>query len=128
MKSENHVQLRPPTLINVLQNQKQMCVKTFLHICGLMKIENGQFSEKRRDPDPNVPDGMIIVGTAGTGKSYTINGMINEIIQRKLETNEECTVLVMAPTGRAAMQANGLTLQCKEGLSIPQFTGTLIHK
>jgi hypothetical protein len=123
IKSEIHVQLRPPTLLGDLQSQQQLCVKTFLHICGLMKNENGIFIEEKRDLESSVPNGMIIVGTAGTGKSYTINGIINEIINRKKEKNEERTVLVMAPTGRAAMQANGYTLQCKEGLSIPLFTG-----
>lgn len=123
IKSEIHVQLRPPTLLGDLQSQQQLCVKTFLHICGLMKNENGIFIEEKRDLESSVPNGMIIIGTAGTGKSYTINGIINEIINRKKEKNEERTVLVMAPTGRAAMQANGYTLQCKEGLSIPLFTG-----
>lgn len=123
VKTEIHVQLRPSTLISDLQSQQQLCVKTFLHICGLMKNENGIFIEEKRDLESSVPNGMIIVGTAGTGKSYAINGMINEIINRKKEKNEEKTVLVMAPTGRAAMQANGYTLQCKDGLSIPLFTG-----
>ena len=126
LRSEVHVQLRPTTLLPNLQTQQQLCVKTFLHICGLMKDENGIFLERRIDDNSTVPNGMIIIGTAGTGKSYTINGMINEIINRKLEKNEEKTVLVMAPTGRAAMQANGFTLQCKDGLSIPLFTGTSI--
>ena len=112
-------------MLGDLQSQQQLCVKTFLHLCGLMKNENGEFIEEKRDLDSSVPNGMIIVGTAGTGKSYTINGIINEIINRKKEKNEERTVLVMAPTGRAAMQANGYTLQCKEGLSIPLFTGNL---
>ena len=124
LRSTVQVQLRPTTLLPNLQTQQQLCVKTFLNICGLMKDDNGIFLEKKVDNNSTTPNGMIIIGTAGTGKSYTINGMINEIIARKLERNEQKTVLVMAPTGRAAMQANGFTLQCKDGLSIPLFTGT----
>lgn len=127
VKSEEHFQIRPPTMLTDLQAQQKQCVQTFLFMNGLMKDENGNFLDKRVDNESRVPNGMIIVGTAGTGKSYTINAMINEIIARRLEKNQERTVLIMAPTGRAAMQASGYTLQCKDGLSIPLFSGIYSH-
>ena len=67
---------------------------------------------------------MIITGTAGTGKSFTIDGMITELLTRLDERGTVGKeVLVLAPTGRAAMQAKGFTLHCAEGLSIPILLG-----
>ena len=61
---------------------------------------------------------MIITGTAGTGKSFTIDGMITELLTRLDEqgtVGKEVLVL--------AMQAKGFTLHCAEGLSIPILLG-----
>lgn len=68
-------------------------------------------------PNSSIPNAMIITETAGTGKSYTTDAMITELLVRLTEKGME--VLVLAPTGRAAMQAKGFTLHCAEGLSIP---------
>lgn len=70
---------------------------------------------------------MIITGTAGTGKSYTIDAMIIELLYRLIEKGITGKgVLVMAPTGIAAMQAKGFTLHCAEGLSLPVSSGMIL--
>lgn len=69
---------------------------------------------------------MIIAGTAGTDKFFTIDAIITESPQRLEEQGVTGkTVLVMAPTGRAATQAKGYTLHCSEGLSVPTQTGKI---
>jgi Cdc6-like AAA superfamily ATPase len=93
-------------------------------MCGVMKDENNQFLPKKQMQNSTIPNAMIITGTAGTGKSYTIDGMITELLSRLDEKGiHNMEVLVLAPTGRAAMQAKGFTLHCAEGLSIPILTG-----
>ena len=55
--------------------------------------------------------------------------MITELLSRLQEkgiSNKE--VLVMAPAGRAAMQAKGYTLHCSEGLSISVIIGNKIKQ
>ena len=56
---------------------------------------------------------MIRTGTAGTCKSYAIDAIITELLLRLTEKGiNGMEVLVLAPTGRAAMQAKGFTLHC----------------
>ena len=116
--------IRSPIFLNGLKNQQKNAVKSFLHICGVMKDENNAFLPKKCMPHSSIPNAMIITGTAGTGKSYTIDAMITELLTR---LNEKgilgMEVLVLAPTGRAAMQAKGFTLHCAEGLSVQVITG-----
>ena len=64
-------------------------------------------------PNTSIPNAMIITEIAGTGKSYTIDAMITELLVRLTEKGfNGMEVLVLAPTGRAAMQAKGFTLHC----------------
>jgi hypothetical protein len=64
---------------------------------------------------------LIMKGFAGVGKSFTIDVMIQETLN--IPSNENKSVLVMAPTGRAALNANGVTLHSKDGLQIPVNNG-----
>ena len=112
--------IRTPIFLNGLKSQQKNAVINFLHICGVMKDEYNQFLPKKYMPNSSIPNAMIITGTAGTGKSYTIDAMITELLVRLTEKGiNGMEVLVLAPTGRAAMQAKGFTLHCAEGLSIP---------
>ena len=116
--------MRPPIFLDGLQRQQKNAVIAFLHICGVMKDLNNQFIPKKQMQNSTIPNAMIITGTAGTGKSYTIDGMITELLSRLDEKGiHNMEVLVLAPTGRAAMQAKGFTLHCAEGLSIPLLSG-----
>ena len=118
--------IRPSIFLDDLQRQQKNAVMTFLHLCGVMKDENNQFIPKKQMQNSTIPNGMIITGTAGTGKSYTIDGMITELLSRLEEKGiPNMEVLVLAPTGRAAMQAKGFTLHCAEGLSIPILIGKI---
>jgi len=60
---------------------------------------------------------MIINGVGGTGKSYLIDAMITQTLA--LPENRNKWVLVMAPTGKAALNASGFTLHSANGLLIP---------
>ena len=59
---------------------------------------------------------MIIMGTAGTEKSYLIRA-IQERLQIMAETGQNPPVIVLAPTGVAAFNINGVTIHLM--LSIP---------
>ena len=45
---------------------------------------------------------MIFSGYGGTGKSFTIKAIVKEILKLN---NGMCTILIMAPTGKAALNA-----------------------
>ena len=45
---------------------------------------------------------MLLIGYGGTGKSFTIKAIVQEIIKLN---NGDGTVLIMAPTGKAALNA-----------------------
>jgi len=72
------------------------------------------------------PNAMILNGFAGTGKSYTIRMMIAQTLS--LPGNENKKVLVMAPTGKAALQAGGVTLHSKYGIYLPILKGKEIKR
>src|SRR3989440_1844252 len=59
---------------------------------------------------------IIIMGTAGTGKSYLIRA-IRERLQKMSREESEPPVIVIAPTGVAAFNINGTTIHST--LSIP---------
>ncbi|CAG8536702.1 15388_t:CDS:2 [Cetraspora pellucida] len=56
----------------------------------------------------------IIMGTAGTGKSYVIKAIRNRIFEiareHKIDPKEEPPILILAPTGVAAFNINGCTI------------------
>ena len=113
-----HIVRRVVTLDDLKEQQNQ-AVLVWLDICGVSKNDNGEFIPGKIREDNDCPNGMIICGTAGTGKSYAIDAMVYELLSRLEEKGiTGKSVLVMAPTGKAALQAGGYTLQSKEGLSI----------
>jgi hypothetical protein len=59
---------------------------------------------------------IIVMGTAGTGKTYLIDA-IRSRLQEMVGTKSKSPVVVLAPTGVAAFNINGMTLH--SGLSIP---------
>ena len=59
---------------------------------------------------------IIVMGTAGTGKSYLI-GTIHERLRATEGSGSKPPVLVIAPTGVAAFNINGATIHST--LSIP---------
>jgi hypothetical protein len=102
-----------------LKEQQQEAVLVFLDICGVSKDCNGAFIPSKIRDDNTCPNGMIVCGTAGTGKSFAIDAMIYELLKRLAEKGiTGKTVLVMAPTGKAALQAGGYTLNSRDGLSV----------
>ncbi|CAG8825476.1 25086_t:CDS:2, partial [Racocetra persica] len=52
---------------------------------------------------------IIILGTAGTGKSYLVN-VIRYTLHQITEIGSKSPVLVLAPTGAAAFNINGMTI------------------
>ncbi len=55
-----------------------------------------------------------------SGKSFLIDAIVTEILERSVEKGiVDPTVLVLAPTGKAALQCGGCTLHSLNGLSIP---------
>jgi len=93
-------------------------LKTFLSICGLEKDSDGNFLPSRRRAKRG--NALLVPGPAGTGKSFLIDAMVTEILERSREKGlNDATVLVLAPTGKAALQFGGCTLHSANGLSIP---------
>lgn len=69
----------------------------------------------------HIKNAMIINGVAGTGKSLTIREMANQALS--LPHNQGKKVLIMAPTGKAALGCGGVTLHSKEGIMLPLVGG-----
>lgn len=100
--------------------------KAFLSILGLLKSQHDNsflpsFNPlDAENPSRNV---MTLIGPAGSGKSTTILSLVGEIIRRANEKypalQQKARVLLLAPTGRAALNISGVTLQSREGLRIP---------
>lgn len=67
------------------------------------------------------PLNIIIMGTAGTGKSYLIKMICNQLNNIAIERNSKSPILVLGPTGVASYNINGTTIH--SSLSIP-ISGT----
>lgn len=96
-------------------------VTVFLKICGLWKnsIDN-TFEDTVIQPDSNCGNLMLVPGPAGAGKSFLIDCIVTEAVQRfKEKTGKDGYILILAPTGKAALQAGGYTIQSSQGLSTP---------
>ncbi|MDR3059169.1 MAG: AAA family ATPase, partial [Prevotella sp.] len=50
---------------------------------------------------------MLILGCAGSGKTYLVKSMIQKLARQ----GSECSVLLCAPSGIAALNINGCTIQ-----------------
>ena len=63
---------------------------------------------------------MLVPGPAGAGKSFLIDCIVTEAVERYIEkTGKNGHILILAPTGKAALQAGGFTMQSSRGLSTP---------
>ena len=99
--------------------QQIEAVNLFLKIAGLYKNSEGEFIEPitQGQECQNV---MLVPGLAGTGKSFLIDCLVTEAIERYHEkTGIEGYILILAPTGKAALAVGGATLQSSQGLSVP---------
>ena len=75
-------------------------------------------------PDKVEPIHLFITGGAGAGKSHLIKAIYHTVVKtfKHAPLNPELpTALLMAPTGVAAININGTTINT--GLSIPKETG-----
>ena len=52
--------------MDVLNSQQCNAVKTFLHLCGVMKDNNNAFIPKKQMLHSTIPNAMKITGTAET--------------------------------------------------------------
>ena len=107
-----------------LTEEQQKSVIIWLKIMGLWTDEHGVFLPAVIREDCEAPNAMIIGGAAGTGKSYVIDCLVTEALERSQRKQpapegKQYSVLVVAPTGRAAMGSKGYTFQNREGLSVP---------
>ena len=103
------------------QQQREVVI-VFLKICGLWK-ENGIYLPPRRRDDTY---GHILLspGPAGTGKSYVIDVLVTEIIERYCDKNGildymSVNVQLVAPTGKAALNIGGSTINASSSLGVP---------
>ena len=60
---------------------------------------------------------IIVMGTAGTGKMFLINSIRNRICVMATQKGYKSPMIVIAPTGVAAFNVNGVTIHAT--LSIP---------
>ena len=68
---------------------------------------------------------IIIMGTAGTGKSYLINIIRERLCEIAKEYNSHENIIVLAPTGVAAFNIEGSTIH--SSLSVPIY-GTNVNE
>jgi len=102
--------------------QQRQVVETFLEICGLITDENGHFKERRRRKDDPLSHVLLVPGLAGTGKSFVIDILYTELKERwmkKFNNDDQPSLLVCAPTGKAALAIGGYTIQSADGLKVP---------
>ena len=96
-------------------NEKQM--KVFKQI-------ESHYSDLITNSTHHEPLRLIVMGTAGTGKSYLINMIRIRLceIARSHDVNAESPIVVLAPTGVAAFNIRGTTIHST--LSIPVSSKT----
>src|SRR5204862_79856 len=96
-------------------NKKQMKV--------FKRIES-HYSDLITNSTHHEPLRLIVMGTAGTGKSYLINMIRIRLceIARSHDVNAESPIVVLAPTGVAAFNIRGTTIHST--LSIPVSSKT----
>ncbi|CAG8683860.1 9357_t:CDS:1, partial [Cetraspora pellucida] len=86
---------------------------------AIFKRIESHYSDLIVNPSQVEPLRLIIMGTAGTGKSHLIK-IIRDCLQemaRIYNVNTQSPVLVFAPTGVAAFNIHGTTIH--SALSIP---------
>jgi hypothetical protein len=54
----------------------------FLDICGVSKDDNSAFIPSKIRHDNACPNGIIVCRTAGTGKSFSIDAMVYELLKK----------------------------------------------
>ena len=87
--------------LNFLGEEQRNAMNAFLNLCwvGIIPIVD----------DNETPNAMIFSGYGGTGKSFTIKAIVKEILKLN---NGMCTILIMAPTGKAALNAVTNAIYC----------------
>jgi len=65
----------------------------------------------------------LILGGAGSGKSFTLDAIVNSLL---VEHGLNCHVC--APTGKAASNINGFTIYSKEGLKVPILSKNIPYR
>ena len=105
-----------------LSPSQQKPVEIWLRMMGLWKSSpDGDFLPPEARPECQAPNVLLIGGAAGTGKSYIIDCLVTEALDRMqlkkpaLDKAKPYFILVMAPTGRAAMNVQGYTLHSRDG-------------
>lgn len=118
--------------------QQHDVVKVFLKLAGLWKDDQGLFLHPMRQGD-NGGNVIIVPGPAGSGnfftstqptlfrtynpvsgKSFLIECLVTEAVERyKMRNEVDGYILIVAPTGNAALQAGGYIMQSSSGLSNP---------
>ena len=76
---------------------------------------NGQFEEPLRNCglEGNGENVILVPGPAGAGKSYLVDCLVTEAVQRyKEKTGQDGYIVIVAPTGLAALQAGGFSMLC----------------
>ena len=130
----NPPMIRTARHLNDLSDSQRQPVTVWLSLMGLWKDANGNFLPPTQPDEDNLaPNVMIIGGPAGTGKSFIIDCMVTEALERMEEKSpappgNPHKIKVMAPTGRAAMASKGVTLHSREGLSIPTTNITDVER
>jgi len=95
------------TKCNSQQQDALYVWKTICINCGNNRITSSEYSD----------NAIIINGWAGAGKSFLIEAMIQTC--QSITGNASKKVLVLAPTGKAAVAAGGFTLHSSFGLLLP---------
>jgi ATP-dependent DNA helicase PIF1 len=118
---------RQPIDLRLCRAQQLQAVLVWKYINEQWPMIRQQLLDDTQSAQDGLLDNVLVVkGYAGVGKSFTIDVMIQETLN--LPGNDSKKVLVMAPTGRAALNAHGVTLHSKDGLEIPINNGRATAK
>ena len=95
----------------MLRRRAKKCYECFLNLCCVERISIVD--------DNEAPNAMILSGYGGTGKFFTIKAAMEQKILKL--NNGMCTILIMTPTGEAALNAVTNAIYCNFSINYFSF-------
>ena len=93
--------------LNLLGEEQRNAMNAFFNLCCVETIPIVD--------DNEAPNAMILSGYGGTGKSFTIKAIVQKILK---SNNGIGTILIMAPTGKAALNAVTNAIYCNFSIKL----------
>ena len=94
-------------IANILGEEQRNAMNAFFNLCCVETISIVD--------DNEAPNAMIFSGYGSAGKSFTIKAIVKEILKLN---NGLCTILIMATTGEAALNAGTNARYCNFSIKL----------